>query len=581
LSAISLVIVMQDAPVPPPTPTTVPAAPPATAPATEPAATAPNPAAPDQPATAPASAPAAEVADPAVPGLDPVLLTVAEASGYTATATSAQVQELIARIHERSSITRLAEMGKTSEGKPIPLIILANPPITTVKEARETGKVIAFVMANIHAGEVEGKEVCLMLAREIGLNPDHPLLKDCVIVIAPNYNADGNDKMSLDSRPGQVGPDKGQGQRSNAQGLDLNRDYMKLESPEAQSLVRLLTEWDPDITVDCHTTNGSQHRYTLTYDAPTNPSGHAAPIDFVHDELLPEVTTRVKASTGYDMFFYGNFNRDHTVWETYSSQPRFGGPYQGLRNQMSVLSEAYSYAPYKDRCTVTREFVREILRFAGENRQRIKEINERARRETAEKGANPQPDDIVGIRHRVAAMPRPYTILGYESARGGEGGAAVTDHTQHGPPKDYSCLYLGRFEMTRGVRRPFAYIIPPGPGMDVIVQKLQAHGIAVEPFAGKATVEAYTVTKIERQERPFQGHHEATLETSCALAAGRDFPAGSFIVKTAQPLGTLAVYLLEPESDDGLATWNLLDAVIAEGKEFPIVRVRTADDIGK
>ena len=353
LSAISLVIVMQDAPVPPPTPTTVPAAPPATAPATAPAATAPNPAAPEQPSTAPASAPAVDVADPAVPGLDPVLLTVAEASGYTATATSAQVQELIARIHERSSITRLAEMGKTSEGKPIPLIILANPPITTAKEARETGKVIAFVMANIHAGEVEGKEACLMLAREIGLNPDHPLLKDCIIIVAPNYNADGNDRMSLDSRPGQLGPDKGQGQRPNAQGLDLNRDYMKLESPEAQALARLLTEWDPDITVDCHTTNGSQHRYTLTYDAPTNPSGHPAPIDFVHDELLPEVTTRVKASTGFDMFFYGNFNRDHTrvgdVFIAAALRRSVPGPAQpDERAERSVLVRAVQGSLHSD-----------------------------------------------------------------------------------------------------------------------------------------------------------------------------------------------------------------------------------------
>jgi dipeptidyl-peptidase 4 len=574
LALIALITFQEPAP-PPPSTSPDPVTQPATSPASVTPTTAPAPATtPVEPAPEPGTAPASQ------PAMDPALLTVAEASNFTATATSAQVQELITRIHERSTITRLAEMGKTSEGQPIPLIILANPPVTTVKEARETGKVIAFVMANIHAGEVEGKEACLMLAREIGLNPEHPLLKDCIIILAPNYNADGNDRMSLESRPGQVGPDKGQGQRPNAQGLDLNRDYVKLDAPETQALVRFLNEWDPDLTIDCHTTNGSQHRYTLTYEAPTNPAGHAAPIEFVRSELLPAVTTRVKTSTGYDLFHYGNFNRDHTVWETYSSRPMFGGPYQGLRNQMSVLSEAYSYAPYKDRCIVTREFVREILRFAGENRQRIKEINQRARSETTEKGANPQPDDIVGIRHRVAALPGPAIVFGYENAQGGEGGAAVTDHSQHGPPKDYVCVHLGRFEMTRGVRRPFAYIIPPGEVAATLVQKLQAHGIAVEPFAGKATVEAYIISKIDKQERPFQGHHEVTLEAVASLVKGREFAEGSFIIRTAQPLGTLAVYLCEPESDDGLATWNFLDAAIAEGQEFPIARVRTADDIG-
>ena len=115
-----------------------------------------------QPEIAPVSAAAAAAppaeADPASVDIDPALLTVAEASDFTATATSDQVQQLIMRIHERSSVTRLAEMGTTFEGRSIPLVILANPPVTTIKEARDTNKVIAFVMANIHAGEVEGKE---------------------------------------------------------------------------------------------------------------------------------------------------------------------------------------------------------------------------------------------------------------------------------------------------------------------------------------------------------------------------------------------------------------------------------------
>jgi hypothetical protein len=134
--------------------------------------------------------------------------------------------------------------------------------------------------------------------------------------------------------------------------------------------------------------------------------------------------------------------------------------------------------------------------------------------------------------------------------------------------------------MTRGVRRPFAYIIPPGEGMNVVVSKLQSHGIAVEPFTGKANVEVYTITSLQRQEREFQNHHEIALEAQASLQP-REFAQGSFIIKTAQPLGTLAVYLLEPESDDGLATWNFFDAVIGEGKEFPVVRMQRADDLQK
>lgn len=511
------------------------------------------------------------------------LLTVAETSDYTATATSAQVMDLIERIRQRSNIMSVSELGKTVEGKPIPLLTFANPPYAlpqsndlAASDARRD-RPICFIMANIHAGEVEGKEACLMLAREIALDPNHPLLKDLIIVIAPNYNADGNDKFDdvAKNRPGQVGPAHC-GIRPNSDGLDLNRDYMKLEAPETRALVRFLNDVDPDITIDCHTTNGSHHRYVLTYEAPLNPSGHAAPIEFVREQLLPEVTRRVKQHTGYDMWHYGNFNPAHTIWETYSAQPRFGGPYQGLRNQMSVLSEAYSYAPYKDRVIATREFIREILQYVAENKAKVIDINRRARLETTRKGENPQPFDDVGIRHRIAAMSEPAIVKGYEGAEGGEGGAVADPNLDLGAPKNYSVVHLGRFEPTLSVRRPHAYLIPQGHS--AIVEKLHQHGIVVKPFEGVATAEAYTISAIHHAKREFQGHREVVLDVQ-AKRDRRTLPSGSFIVQTAQPLGTLAVYLLEPQSEDGLATWNFFDQSIEIGKEFPILCVQHASDL--
>jgi hypothetical protein len=509
------------------------------------------------------------------------LLTVAESSDYQSTSRYAEVVDLLDRIQERSTILRRAEMGRTFENRAIPLVLLASPPVAGISQARsaseKTGKPIVFIMANIHAGEIEGKEAALMLTRELALEADHPLLKDLIIIIAPIYNADGNDRFGpgKENRPGQDGPEL-VGTRANAQQLDLNRDYIKLEAPETRALVKFLTECDPHLTIDCHTTNGSAHRYTLTYDAPLNPSGHPAPIDFVRDKLLPTVTKRLRDRTGYDTFFYGNFNRDRTAWETYSAEPRFGGSYQGLRGQMSVLSEAYSYAPYKDRVIVTLEFIREVLQYVAAHRAEVIEISSRARRETAAAGENPQPGDIVGIRHRIAAFNDLIVIRGYEHVGGGEGGAAIDPHVDHGPPKDYTVIHLGRFEPTLSVPRPHAYIIPPG--FDHLVEKLRQHGIAVEPFTGDALFERYTVTRVQRSERAFQNHVMQKLDVTCARGKAT-FAPGSHIVRTAQPLGTLAVYLLEPQSEDGLATWNFLDDVLKEGAAYPIVRVRSRDDI--
>jgi dipeptidyl-peptidase-4 len=516
---------------------------------------------------------------------DDSLLTVAESSDYTQTSTSAQVIDLIERIKERSTIMRATEMGRTVEGKPIPLVILANPPVATIEEATQSGKPVCFIMANIHAGEVEGKEACLMLAREIALapsgGPNHSLLKNLIIVLAPNYNADGNDTFDAveKNRPGQIGPIQC-GVRPNSAGLDLNRDYIKLEAPESRALVKFLTDWDPLITIDCHTTNGSHHRYVLTYEAPLNPSGHPAPIDFVRNKLLPEATKRIKDHTGYDMWHYGNFNAEHTIWATYSAEPRFGGPYQGLRGQMSILSEAYSYAPYEDRVLATREFIREILQFTSDNAAAMMAIREQARTETVERGRDPRPDDVVGIRHRIAAFTEPAIVKGFANTpgKGGVGGAAITSHDNLGPPKDYTVIHDGRFEPTLSVSRPYAYIIPPMPNMEKITEKLRQHGIAVTLIEGFATCDQYRIKAIHRAEREFQGHHEITLE----VEAGREYyrlRSGTHIVRTDQALGTLAVYLLEPQSEDGLATWNFFDDHLAVGKPFPILRVRTSGDL--
>lgn len=158
----------------------------------------------------------------AVPA-QPELETVAERSGWQATATHDEVMTLIGRLASRSSIMHVEALGRTVEGRSIPLVVLANPPIASAEAARESGKVVVFAFGGIHGGEVCGKEALLMLARELGQQPDHPLWNDVILAFAPVLNADGNDRMNPDNRPGQVGPIQGMGERANAQGLDLNR----------------------------------------------------------------------------------------------------------------------------------------------------------------------------------------------------------------------------------------------------------------------------------------------------------------------------------------------------------------------
>ncbi|MEM7457223.1 MAG: M14 family zinc carboxypeptidase [Planctomycetota bacterium] len=215
------------------------------------------------------------------------LLTVAEDSNFESTATSAEVVEFVEACASAAPHVRKHVFGQTVEGRDMVAAVVSTEPYVP---GDETDQLVSLVFANIHSGECCGKEALLMLLRELTANPDHPWLEKMVVVLVPNYNADANDRMGPNNRPGQVGPVNGMGRRENAQELDLNRDFGKLESPEARSLISLMTLCDPDITIDCHTTNGSQQQYALTYAVPVNPACSQPLRDFMRNKMMPEVT---------------------------------------------------------------------------------------------------------------------------------------------------------------------------------------------------------------------------------------------------------------------------------------------------
>ena len=499
------------------------------------------------------------------------LALTSERSGYRATETQTDVIAILDELATRSPVARRATLGFTTEGREIPLLIIADPPIEAPAEARRTGRIVVYLQACIHGGEVCGKPALLQLAREILLDPDSPdrhLLDDLVLVIAPVYNADGNDRMAVGNRgPAQNGPELGMGRRVNAQGLDLNRDHMKLESPEARALLRFLSEWDPELTIDTHTTDGSRHEFALTYAASQNPSGHPAPLELTRDEMLPEVSAGLRSRTGLRTFFYGNLNRELTKWATYSHLPRFATPYRGLRGRMSILSEAYAYDTYKQRVASTREFVRECLRWAAGRREDITRTLDRAARNTVHAPMGDDGDEI-GIRYKIASFDEPAVIPAlvpddWDALRRGE----PTRFTR----RTVTVEHFGRFEPTLTVRRPFAYILPAEAAG--VVEKLEQHGVRVDRLDHDVSLDAevYTVKRVDRAEREFQGHLLATVDVSSARERALA-PAGSWVVPMDQPLANLVVYLLEPASDDGLAAWGFMDDWLVPGTRFPMLR---------
>lgn len=506
------------------------------------------------------------------------LLTVAESSGFRATAGHQDVIELVEALADSSPLATRSELGRTSEGRAIPLLIVADPPVADAEAAQAAvrdGRVLCLVFANIHAGEVCGKAATLMLARELLADPKRPdnaaLLKRLVIVFAPIFNADGNERMAPDNRPGQIGPDA-MGIRPNAMGLDLNRDYMKLESPEVSAMVSFLDTWDPQLVLDLHTTNGSHHRYALTWSPPLNPAGPSAPLAIVRERLLPDVTRSLEERTGLRTFAYGNFEEDHSRWATYSSLPRFGAQYHGLRGQLSILSEAYSHISFKERVLATREFVRECLSWTAEHADDVQDAWQQGRDETLALGraaaaGNP---DQVGIRHTIAADPEPATLLGWVEVSDDDGRAVPTSE-----PRDYLVEHFDHFEPVAFVSRPVAYLIPAG--RDELVALLRRHGIRVQLVANNTdlpstlTVERYSIDQALEGGTRYLGH--ATPEIAATPQRSEYTPAADdWIVTMVQPLANLAIQLLEPEAEDSLAPL-LLSEFLAPGSAYPVLRV--------
>jgi YD repeat-containing protein len=486
------------------------------------------------------------------------LLTVAEKTDYKATSRHADVLAFCDELVKRSPVVRRIDMGKSVEGRPLPLLILADPPVSTPAEAAKSGKLVAYVQANIHAGEVDGKEALLMLAREIATAKERPLLKDLVILLCPNFNPDGNEKFDANNRRSQNGPPE-VGVRANAAGLDLNRDFVKLESPEVRAFVRMMNEWDPALVIDCHTTNGSYHRYTLTYDGPRHPNTGPALVEAIRDRMLPAVSKTMKERTGFDSFVYGNFSRDHARWTTYGHTPRYSTQYVGMRGKIGILSESYSYAPFKDRVTASREFVRAWLEYVAAHKDEVRKLL-----------AENKQGDTLAVRTESAVLKK-VTALGYEEETKNGRRVAITDK-----PRDYDLELVTRVEPTERVTKPFAYLFLPS--FAAAVEILQRHGITVEELREdiELDVESYRVEKIVNTERSFQGPAQVSLDVAKPRAESRRVTAGTILVRTAQPLGTLASYLLEPRSEDGLATWKYFDAGLAENRDFSVLRLPKA-----
>ncbi|MEZ5198110.1 MAG: M14 family metallopeptidase [Bacteroidales bacterium] len=514
------------------------------------------------------------------------LLTTAEKTNFESTSTYEEVVEFIQTLDRSSDILKLENFATTVEGRDIPLMIIADPMPANHKEIKNDDRIVVYIQANIHPGEVEGKEATQMLARDLLKGKNTDVLKNVILLICPNLNADGNEKFSTKNRTNQNGPINGVGVRHNGQFLDLNRDGMKLETPEIRGVVtEVFNKWDPAITVDCHTTNGSYHEEPVTFTWMMNPNGDRKLINYMRDQMMPSVHRVLWDKYDVENVFYGEFldrmNVD-TGWTSYACEPRYLVNYVGVRNRLAILNENYVYADFKTRVNGSYHLLLTILEFAAQNNVEIKKMLNEADERLVHRESSIGNADSFAIEYTGVPTPEKITIKAIE-ADTIPGMKGYWRYKQSDRKRTVTVDYIADYFATVSTKMPFAYILSV-PDPDVL-DLLITHGIRIEKLEEGISVEVeqFNISELNPTKRPYQGHYMNTIKGDFETVS-KNFDKETYIIKTAQPLGNLAAYFFEPLSDDGLVKWNFLDRYLVPqwGSGFypyPIYRLMQNSEI--
>ncbi|RLE19064.1 MAG: hypothetical protein DRJ14_01815 [Acidobacteria bacterium] len=498
------------------------------------------------------------------------LRTVPERTDYTSTSRLKDVVLFFSELQARYPKQVIqSSIGTTFEGREIPLIILGDPVVSAPNQSKKPA--ILFV-ANIHAGEVEGKEALQMLARDMLAKHD-PALKQFNILLVPVFNPDGNEKIDPAHRVYQQ-VKNGVGVRTNGLNMDLNRDFVKLESPEARALVRLFNQWLPLVYVDCHTTDGSHHTEPLTWIWGRHANGSVAIHQYIYKTLRPWVNRFVMEHYKIAAIPYGNFDdaAHPKKWVQFPSMLMVGVDYFGAKGSFSFLDENYAYADFPTRIRACYAFLDSLLRFTILHKNEMTAlVGEFKARHGVEFWHN----------IKAKAFPEKVTIHGFREYRDKKGRRMVTKERVD-KTLDFMGDFSGDMEKLTG-----AYVFPVG--MKGLKEKLQQHGIQVYTLLASAAVNCriYHFSKITYKTWPFQGHVMMDVVEGSWRSTEKTIPAGWYVVplNRSQLFRQLASAVLEPESMDALYRYGLWSTMIYPSEwrnvpgDYPVYRLLQTDGL--
>jgi hypothetical protein len=491
-------------------------------------------------------------------------LTVAEKTDFRATSTLVETEAFLAKIAKAAPGTiRVSTFGTSGLGYYLPLVIVSSDGAFSPAEMKATGKPILLIQSCIHAGEVDGKVATLMILRDIALGRRPDLAEGAITVFAPIYNADGHENVSPYNRSNQNGPVDGMGYRATANGINLNRDFLRLASPEAKAMARLVAALKPDLHVDNHVTNGSDHAWVLTWlvaEAPQLDPGVSAWVSEHLPKVLAETAAAGHLNGPYVELVSGSDPTAGMIWDV--SQPRYSSGYFPLRNRPSILVEMHAHKPFRDRVLANQVFMEELILEVGRSgKELMRAVNAADDRVTALGGADADPSEIV-VRWGVAAEGETITWPAAEWTIEDSvvtGGQRINYHPGTVHEVELEWRHLPVAELT--LPRPRGYIVLAG--WPQIAEVVSDQRLRVYEITQKAELEVETIrlANPEFASSSFQGvvmveDFEVSRQTET-----RKIPPGSLWIPADQPNFEVAVQLFEPEAPDSLVRWGAVSSV--------------------
>jgi hypothetical protein len=511
--------------------------------------------------------------------------TYAERTDHLETGRYAEAVEFCRRLASASPYARYATFGISGEGRALPLLIISTERAFTPQAAQRSRRPLILVQNCIHAGECEGKDACLELARDMLVCGQHAeLLRHVNVLIIPIFNVDGHERRGPYNRINQNGP-REMGWRTNAVNLNLNRDYAKADAVEMQAWLHLWTTWQPELFIDNHTTDGQDDQYDLYYTV-TADQDVAPPIaTWVNEVLMASVLPRL-TSDGYLALPYA-FLRDPTqpsqgLQAIGPMSPRLSTGYVAACNRPGILVETHAVLPYGRRVRATYDFLRHTLETINEQPELLRDAVRQADRDAvASRGGDYE--NQVPLRFEPTHEPRPFVYYGVQvhSRPSDITGGEVVEYSK--TPVTFDTTLFAGWRVAQAVTPPAAYLIPPQ--WTEVIRRLELHGVRFYRLreTRELEIESYRFEDVKFAETPHEGRQTVRYRTTL-VREPRSFAAGTVVVPLDQPRAKLAVHLLEPDGPDALVGWGFFNAIFERNEYFepyvmePIAQRMLQDD---